>query len=245
MSDVEERVKKVIGLNLGVRPEEVERDHHLVKDLGADSLDEIELVMALEEEFDIWAHDEDVEGLLIVKDIVKYIEDVSKERSDSAQKLLDGLGALGIKSFQESLTTTGPVHVDSKLLEGVCLNPGNLDLSPDTEQPKVLYTEKELLEGLNPDTAHTDEAFGISTEWTDKHYDHDYKITEEDIKRGYIRVDPYFVAMMWRLGQKDDTGILFHNLKNISRFGEKNSIEREIKAFEAQINRLKELRSDK
>lgn len=79
------------------------------------------------------------------------------------------------------------------------------------------------------------------TEWTDKHYDFSYQLTQKDIENGFVKVDPYFVARIWQLGKKDDSGVLFHNLKNISRYGEKNSKEREIRALYAQIKRLAEL----
>lgn len=78
--------------------------------------------------------------------------------------------------------------------------------------------------------------------WSDAHYSSFvYTLTEEDKKAGSLKVDPYFVAMQWQLGKKDDTGVLFHNLKNIARFGEKNSKEREIVALYKQIKRLAQL----
>lgn len=73
------------------------------------------------------------------------------------------------------------------------------------------------------------------TQWTDKHYDLNYKLTEQDIKNGSIRVDAYFVAKQWKTGSKDDSGALFHLLKTIARFGDKNEVEREIKALYAQV----------
>lgn len=75
----------------------------------------------------------------------------------------------------------------------------------------------------------------------DSHYNFDYTLTEADREKGVIKVDPYFVSKQWRLGSKDDTGVLFHCLKNISRYSDKNSKEREIKALHLQIKRLAEL----
>lgn len=75
----------------------------------------------------------------------------------------------------------------------------------------------------------------------DSHYNFDYVLTETDREKGVIKVDPYFVAKQWRLGSKDDTGVLFHCLKNISRYSDKNTKEREIKALHLQIKRLAEL----
>jgi hypothetical protein len=79
------------------------------------------------------------------------------------------------------------------------------------------------------------------TQWTDQHYSNYYDLTEADIKLGKIKVDAYFVSKVWQLGKKDDTGVLFHNLKTLARFGDKNDIEREIFALYKQTKRLAEL----
>lgn len=79
------------------------------------------------------------------------------------------------------------------------------------------------------------------TTWTAKHYDNYYQLTPADIESGKIKVDAYFVSSMWKLGEKDNTGVLFHNLKTIARFGDKNDIEREIRALYNQTKRLAEL----
>lgn len=73
------------------------------------------------------------------------------------------------------------------------------------------------------------------TQWTDKHYDFTYTLTEKDIEHGSIKIDPYFIAKQWKVGSKDDSGALFHCLKSIARFGDKNDIEREVKALHAQV----------
>lgn len=70
-----EKVKAVVVEQLDCKPEEVKEDSKFIEDLGADSLDVVELVMALEEEFDIEIPDEDAEGILTVGDALKYIED--------------------------------------------------------------------------------------------------------------------------------------------------------------------------
>lgn len=81
-----------------------------------------------------------------------------------------------------------------------------------------------------------------STEWSDAHYaSFSYTLTEDDKKTGSIKIDPYFVAKQWGLGKRDDSGILFHNLKTIARFGDKNSREREIVALYKQVKRLAEI----
>ena len=74
MSNIQERVKKIIIEQLGVKEEEVKNEASFVDDLGADSLDTVELVMALEEEFDTEIPDEEAEKLATVGDAVKYIE---------------------------------------------------------------------------------------------------------------------------------------------------------------------------
>ncbi len=72
---IEERVKKIISEQLGVEDDEVVSGASFVEDLGADSLDTVELVMAFEEEFDIEIQDEDAEKILTVKNAVDYITD--------------------------------------------------------------------------------------------------------------------------------------------------------------------------
>jgi acyl carrier protein len=74
MEPVADRVKKIIVDQLGVEEETVTPEASFVDDLGADSLDTVELVMALEEEFGIEIPDEDAEKISKVKDAVEYIE---------------------------------------------------------------------------------------------------------------------------------------------------------------------------
>lgn len=73
--DVAEKVKKIIVEQLGVDESEVTPDASFVEDLGADSLDTVELIMVLEEEFGIEIPDEDAEKIVHVKDAVQYIKD--------------------------------------------------------------------------------------------------------------------------------------------------------------------------
>ena len=75
MSSIEERVKKIVCEQLGVKEDEVKPSASFVEDLGADSLDTVELVMALEEAFDIEIPDEAAEGIATVGDAVKFIEE--------------------------------------------------------------------------------------------------------------------------------------------------------------------------
>ncbi len=70
---IENRVKEIIAENLGVESEKVVPEASFVEDLGADSLDTVELVMALEEAFDTEIPDEDAQKILTVKDAIDYI----------------------------------------------------------------------------------------------------------------------------------------------------------------------------
>ena len=76
---IPEKITEIIVEQLGVKPEEVTPEASFVDDLGADSLDTVELVMALEEEFGIEVPDEDAEKLATVGDAIKYIEEKTKK----------------------------------------------------------------------------------------------------------------------------------------------------------------------
>ena len=73
MSNIEERVKKIVCEQLGVKEEEVTTESSFVNDLGADSLDTVELVMALEEEFKTEIPDEEAENINTVNQAIEYI----------------------------------------------------------------------------------------------------------------------------------------------------------------------------
>lgn len=72
-AEIETRVKKIVIEQLGVKEEEVSSTASFVDDLGADSLDQVELVMALEEEFETEIPDGDAEKIMTIKDAVEYI----------------------------------------------------------------------------------------------------------------------------------------------------------------------------
>jgi len=74
MSNIEERVKKIVIEQLGVKEEDVSNSASFVEDLGADSLDTVELVMDLEEQFNITIPEEDQEKLRTVQDAIDYLE---------------------------------------------------------------------------------------------------------------------------------------------------------------------------
>ncbi len=73
--DIFERVRKIVAEQLGIDESEITPESHFIDDLGADSLDTVELVMALEEEFGLEVPDEDAEKIQTVGDVVKYIEE--------------------------------------------------------------------------------------------------------------------------------------------------------------------------
>jgi acyl carrier protein len=74
MSDVAERVKKIVIQHLGVDAEKVVENADFIDDLGADSLDRVELVMAFEEEFGVEIPDDAAESIVTVGDAVKFVE---------------------------------------------------------------------------------------------------------------------------------------------------------------------------
>ena len=73
MSNIDERVKSVVVKQLGVKEEDVKNDSKFIDDLGADSLDTVELVMALEEEFETEIPDEDAEKITSVQEAIDYV----------------------------------------------------------------------------------------------------------------------------------------------------------------------------
>ena len=75
MSNIEDRVKKFVAEQLGVKEDEVSNESSFVDDLGADSLDTVELVMALEEEFDTEIPDEEAEQITTVQLAINYINE--------------------------------------------------------------------------------------------------------------------------------------------------------------------------
>jgi acyl carrier protein len=75
MSDTADRVKKIVVEHLGVEAEKVTEEASFIDDLGADSLDIVELVMAFEKEFDIEIPDEEAEEISTVQDAIDYIQD--------------------------------------------------------------------------------------------------------------------------------------------------------------------------
>jgi acyl carrier protein len=78
MENIEQRVKKIVAEQLGVKEEEIKNESSFVDDLGADSLDTVELVMALEEEFETEIPDEDAEKITTVQLAIDYVKNNTK-----------------------------------------------------------------------------------------------------------------------------------------------------------------------
>ena len=78
MANIDERVKDLVVEQLGVSQDQVTPQASFIDDLGADSLDTVELVMAFEEEFGIDIPDEDAEKMVTVNDAIKYLEENTK-----------------------------------------------------------------------------------------------------------------------------------------------------------------------
>lgn len=81
MSNVESRVRKIVVEQLGVKEDELKNDASFVDDLGADSLDTVELVMALEEEFETEIPDEEAEKITTIQQAIDYIEQHLEQQS--------------------------------------------------------------------------------------------------------------------------------------------------------------------
>ncbi|CAH2573962.1 Acyl carrier protein [Planktothrix rubescens] len=123
MSTIEEKVKKIIEEQLGVEKVKVVPNANFAEDLGADSLDIVELVMSLEEEFGIEIPDEDAEKILTVQEVVDYIE--SKGRTTKIPKKKTEDEQIQIKTDEDAAnfnirgkgttTTSGLINIEIEL----------------------------------------------------------------------------------------------------------------------------------
>lgn len=77
-----------------------------------------------------------------------------------------------------------------------------------------------------------------------EHYDNKYHMRREDVDNSWVVIDPYLVAQVWRLGERDPSGCLFHILKTIARLGKKegNSVEREVESIKLTLERYVKMR---
>ena len=113
MENIEQRVKKIVAEQLGVNEAEIKTDSSFVDDLGADSLDTVELVMALEEEFECEIPDEDPRGVVIETEAMRFriprsqIVSITRVPRDGPRYVV--LPVVGAKPPAERLTITPPV----------------------------------------------------------------------------------------------------------------------------------------
>jgi acyl carrier protein len=90
---IEEKVKDIIVEQLGVNPEQVTPQASFIEDLGADSLDIVELVMAFEEEFGVEVPDEEAEKLQTVQDVIEYIKNKQQSSGGASGETSGGAGS--------------------------------------------------------------------------------------------------------------------------------------------------------
>ena len=100
MSDVAERVKKIVVEHLGVEADKVVDSANFIDDLGANSLDTVELVMAFEEEFGVEIPDDQAETIVTVGDAVKYLEKASARNAAAAAGRSRSQGPLSPRRFR-------------------------------------------------------------------------------------------------------------------------------------------------
>lgn len=150
---------------------------------------------------------------------------------EQSERLQNCLFELGLKwgSGDTSVLFTNSLFIYA--ISGCILQSNELEFFED-HNSKEMDTEEFIKEHTKQD----EEAKSI-----DKHYSFDYTLSEQDIKKGNIKIDPYFVSNTWQLGAKDNTGVIFHCLKTLARFGTKNDKVREITALYKQVKRLAEL----
>src|SRR6201985_2833467 len=117
MSDIGERVKKIVVEHLGVEPDKVTENASFIDDLGADSLDTVELVMAFEEEFGCEIPDDAAETILTVGDAIKFLEKNAKSYPRPACK--------------------GPLAICDRISPWRLAAPGEYDIGWGMKEPKM------------------------------------------------------------------------------------------------------------
>jgi hypothetical protein len=161
---------------------------------------------------------------LEVGDVVLVVEGGRGFVDDDVDKYVEVVGfgdyfdetGVGVKPYADCKFTT----LDDKRDFG---DGGFVGYESFGENPMILLnTEEEVEDNISTDSEDT---------YRLDHYDLYYTLTEKDIESGKIKVDAYWVAKQWKTGSRDDSGALWHSLKTIARFGEKNDKAREIKAL--------------
>lgn len=146
---------------------------------------------------------------------------------------------LRVKSLS-SLGDKEPGHISTGTIDTSkgFFTAGNLTITSDG---KGWHRTVEASEAANKILLAEHEEAAEELRQIDSHYDFTYQLTSEDEIAGSLKIDPYFVSQQWQLGSKDSTGVIFHLLKTLARFGDKNSKEREITALYKSVVRLAQL----
>lgn len=153
-----------------------------------------------------------------------------------ATKLVAGESLITIIETGEMLSVMCDMNKDGKFF-GCYDDNYTLAYTIDVAEEGVVWKNVPLSKGDYMEDSIVS-CVGNPSEWSDKHYDHYYTLTEDDIKLGKVRLDVYTVANVWGIGGKDNSGALWHTFKIFPRFGEKNSEEREIIAMYKQVKAL-------
>jgi len=189
---------------------------------------------------------------------IKQGDYIEASELDTEQKYNDVVEVFGLFGFKPSIQPLSYRLLKNSQYGFLLLNGGvfNTSIFGDNLKRKLTYpqlmaigelkrleVEREkkearecFVEALDETVAHAEK---LENEWTDKHYDFNYQLTQEDIDKGHIRIDAYFVNRMWKVNSWDDTGAGFHIVKTIPRIANsKNPLERELIALHKQINAL-------
>lgn len=148
---------------------------------------------------------------------------------------IEGRGSIhgkGILTYKSDCVLWVDINGDEHFWGVVCGEGDSWEFVDENESPKLKVGDLDMTYNIVPSDA--DE----NSVWTANHYDKYYHLTPEDIAEGKIRLDAYTVAKVWKIGSKDDSGALFHTFKLFPRWGEKNTVEREIVALYNQAKAL-------
>lgn len=168
----------------------------------------------------------------LIKGVTK-IRWTGKDNPDVRYSLWEHREGAYIGTIDGTLRWKSPEGVDFIYCDKVNLwDDSDHEFVDEDESPKLKVGDLDMTYNIVPSDA--DE----SSVWSANHYDKYYYLTPEDIAEGKIRLDAYTVAKVWKIGSKDDSGALFHTFKLFPRWGEKNTVEREIVALYNQAKAL-------
>ena len=162
---------------------------------------------------------------------------------DTEQKYNDAVAVFGLFGFNHlysfgeisELITNLTVDDDYKLHPK---STNNKDCVRKLTYPQLMAIGKLKRAMIERDKSNSSE-LPNSSNWSDEHYNHFYQLTSDDIERGEVKVDAYFVNRMWKINSWEDTGAGFHILKTLPRIANnKNSLKRELVALKKQVDIL-------